>query len=383
MNGRFDFLRLIDLVYEAAADVRNWANAMIAVAAALGAPAMSLTIVDAERKETPFVVAPRTDPAWLRTFLDRWAAANIVRERGLAIPVGVPYRFEDLLARPEFERTAFYNEFWAPQQLSFALFANLAKEQGAVAGIGFYRSLREGPFAPEDERLLAALAPHLERAVALNLRLRRLEIERDGAAEMLDRCAHGALLVDAEARILFANAAAETLLREGKGLRSREGRLAASLPANTAALRRLVAGGDGGIAGGLMALPSRDGGSLTVRVLPLAAETAGLAKSAAAIVFVKDPQAVPPPSRDRLQALFGLTPAQAALAREILEGDGVQAAAERLGISRSTARTHLLEVFQKTGTSRQAELVRVVFERSLPAHLAPVPDQYGERHHRA
>jgi DNA-binding CsgD family transcriptional regulator len=380
MKTKSDFLGLIDLIYEAAADVRNWANAMIAVAAALGAPAMSLTIADAEGKETPFVVAPRTDPEWLRAYFGRWAASNIVRERGLALPVGVPYRFEDLLARPEFERTAFYNEFWAPQQLSFALFANLAKENGAAAGIGFYRSSREGPFAPADERLLAALAPHLQRAVALNRRLRRLEIERDGAAEMLDRCANGALLVDAEARILFANAAAETLLREGRGLRAREGRLAASLPAQTAALRRLIAGGDGGGAGGLLALPCRDDRSLTVRVLSLPAETARLANSAAAIVFVKDPKASAPPSRGRLQALFGLTPAQAALAREILEGDGVQAAAARLGISRSTARTHLLEVFRRTGTSHQAELVRVILQHSLPVRPAPVPDQH--RHHR-
>jgi DNA-binding CsgD family transcriptional regulator len=72
------------------------------------------------------------------------------------------------------------------------------------------------------------------------------------------------------------------------------------------------------------------------------------------------------PSRDEIRLLFGRTPAQAGLAREILQGDGVQAAAERLGISRATARTHLLEVFQKTGTSRQAELVRVILQHSLP-----------------
>jgi DNA-binding CsgD family transcriptional regulator len=55
-----------------------------------------------------------------------------------------------------------------------------------------------------------------------------------------------------------------------------------------------------------------------------------------------------------------MTPAEAGFAIEILSGDGIQAAADRLSISRSTARTHLSRIFDKTGTRRQAELVRVL-----------------------
>jgi DNA-binding CsgD family transcriptional regulator len=61
---------------------------------------------------------------------------------------------------------------------------------------------------------------------------------------------------------------------------------------------------------------------------------------------------------------FGLTPAQAALAHELIAGDGVEAAAGRLGLSRATVRTHLVRLFQKTGTRRQAELVRLMLEWS-------------------
>jgi DNA-binding CsgD family transcriptional regulator len=50
-----------------------------------------------------------------------------------------------------------------------------------------------------------------------------------------------------------------------------------------------------------------------------------------------------------------------------MHGDGIPAAAARLGVARSTARTHLLKLFQMTGTNRQAELVRLLLER-LPAH---------------
>lgn len=111
-----------------------------------------------------------------------------------------------------------------------------------------------------------------------------------------------------------------------------------------------------------VSLPDRDGGSLAVEVLPIRIETAWLPDPPAAMVFIRDPKASRLPSHEQLRLLFGLTPAQAALAGEILEGDGIDAAA-LLGIKRSTARTHRLEVFQKSGTSRQAELVRVILQK--------------------
>ncbi len=373
MIRKFDFLRLIDLIYEAAVDVRAWAAAMIAIAGALGAAEMSLTVIDVtdpDGKRAPFLVAPRTDPEWLRRYDERWSKSNVVRERGLALPVGAVYQFEDLMSRPEFENTAFYNEFFAPQHSDYALFANVAKGSAAVAGIGFYRSRGAGRFERGEERLLSALAPHLQRAVALNLRLSRIEMQREGAAEMLNRCDHGAILVDTKARILFANAAAEILLRGGAGLHVKDGRLSTCSAAETAALRGMIAGGENGIPGGLLTLRREDRSSLTLLVFPLRSETAWLAQRPAAIVFVKDPEASGLPSRDEIRLLFGLTPAQAGLAREILQGDGIQATAERLGISPATARTHLLEVFHKTGTSRQAELVRVLLQQNLPKRTA-------------
>ena len=59
-----------------------------------------------------------------------------------------------------------------------------------------------------------------------------------------------------------------------------------------------------------------------------------------------------------------MTPAEAGFAVEILKGDGIQAAADRLAISLATARTHLSRIFDKTGVRRQAELVRLLISVS-------------------
>jgi DNA-binding CsgD family transcriptional regulator len=46
--------------------------------------------------------------------------------------------------------------------------------------------------------------------------------------------------------------------------------------------------------------------------------------------------------------------------RRLLQGETVVRAAERLGVSHNTVRTHLQRIFQKTGASHQADLVRLI-----------------------
>ncbi|MBV9078260.1 MAG: helix-turn-helix transcriptional regulator, partial [Methylobacteriaceae bacterium] len=66
---------------------------------------------------------------------------------------------------------------------------------------------------------------------------------------------------------------------------------------------------------------------------------------------------------------FSLTGAEAAVALDLLSGEGLKASARRLGISLETARTHLRHIFAKTGARRQAELVRLILSARHPIRL--------------
>ncbi|HWG59212.1 MAG TPA: helix-turn-helix transcriptional regulator, partial [Candidatus Acidoferrales bacterium] len=57
---------------------------------------------------------------------------------------------------------------------------------------------------------------------------------------------------------------------------------------------------------------------------------------------------------------YGLTKHEASLADLLLQGSDLREAAEKLGVSMNTVRTHLRLIFEKTDTHRQAELVRVL-----------------------
>jgi DNA-binding CsgD family transcriptional regulator len=74
---------------------------------------------------------------------------------------------------------------------------------------------------------------------------------------------------------------------------------------------------------------------------------------------------------DRLRCHFGLTPAEARLAVHLVTGKSLRSAAAKLGISYETARSQLKNIFNKTGTGRQAELVVVI--------LTALPDCLNEQ----
>jgi DNA-binding CsgD family transcriptional regulator len=63
---------------------------------------------------------------------------------------------------------------------------------------------------------------------------------------------------------------------------------------------------------------------------------------------------------DVIRQAFGLTPAEAALVAHLERELPLSAAAELMGISVETARSHLKRVFGKTDTNRQSDLLRLI-----------------------
>lgn len=78
------------------------------------------------------------------------------------------------------------------------------------------------------------------------------------------------------------------------------------------------------------------------------------------MLVIIDPTRTPESADDVFRRLFELTKAESAVARLVLNGEGLGPIGEQLMMSRDTVKTHLRAVFLKTGTHRQAELVRLL-----------------------
>jgi DNA-binding CsgD family transcriptional regulator len=78
------------------------------------------------------------------------------------------------------------------------------------------------------------------------------------------------------------------------------------------------------------------------------------------MVVIVDPERRPRPATETLRVLFGLTKTEAAVAQLVMNGEGLGPIGEQLSLSNDTVKTHLRNVFHKTDTHRQAELVRLL-----------------------
>jgi DNA-binding CsgD family transcriptional regulator len=69
---------------------------------------------------------------------------------------------------------------------------------------------------------------------------------------------------------------------------------------------------------------------------------------------------------EALQTLFGLTPAEARVARAVVEGRTVDTMATAFGLSRETVRSQLKAVLAKAGVARQGDLAVLLAGSALP-----------------
>lgn len=99
---------------------------------------------------------------------------------------------------------------------------------------------------------------------------------------------------------------------------------------------------------------------VVAHVLPLAGGEvrSRLEPDAVAAVFV-NPKVDDTASAQAVAATFGLTPAETRVLIRMLTGSTVGEAAADLGVATTTARTHLNNIFAKTGVSRQSKLIRL------------------------
>jgi DNA-binding CsgD family transcriptional regulator len=366
---------LVATIYDAALDATRWPNLMNEIGDAVGGPLVMFGFYDAITGLTE-IHAPRFDPDVVQGCVD-WAPHNPLPGLSASEPPGKVFTCSDFVRLDEFTPTAYYQEWWRPAGLSLEpLTSNLLVDGSAAAIVTTHPGVTRPPFSDSQKRLFAVLAQHLVRAVELQRRLYPLTIASVAAVSGLGGLPQGLLIVDAEARLVFANGAARALLDAGDGLRLEKGAVAAARDAEAGQrLRSLIAscvaepgvasysGGEVALRRGTERLP------LDILVMPIRPETTivhmpwSRTRHPAAVLIVSDPETE---MRERVKSLserFGFTPAETAFALEIIKGDGRQAAADRLGITVGTARSHLSKIFDKTGVTRQAELVRLILQK--------------------
>ena len=365
-------LRLVDAIYDAALHPVAWPRVLELLCEQVDGHSACLLYHNADVPRGTVMASVRMDPSGAAEYdryygaLDPWARALASRGQ---LKTGLVCTGESLIPSTALRRTEFYNDYGRRYGVVRNAFA-LQFDQHAPTGfvITVLRPDRAAPFDRAATDLLTDLVPHLQRAIAIHEMLPEGRVRDSAAFETLDLLDTAIVALDGRGGVVFANRAARALVDAGDGLSIAKRTLVATSRHTAPTLAAAIANALGsnrqtGAPEGATLTIERPSGRrpLTATVAPLPARFHAAPRPfAAAVVVIADPERRPQTPAAVLQRLYRLTPAEAALASALADGQSLSEAAARLEIKASTARTHLKRILQKTDTSRQAQLVRLL-----------------------
>lgn len=190
----------------------------------------------------------------------------------------------------------------------------------------------------------------------------------------LDSLPYGVFVVSPESRVLFVNVFATELVNDGAGLSIGHDRLLrAWRSVDTRALQDAVVAviAPGAPAHEQAMFVERDSGERPLScVVQRFSDADG--EDGRAAIFVTDPERTPAVSPDVLAGLFDLTASESRLLSCLVASGRLEQAAEDANLTLSTARTYLKQIFAKTGTGRQGELIQLVLLSPAVIKARPV-----------
>lgn len=292
---------LIDQIYSTVADPNRWAEVMVSIADYLGAVGGLVDYIGPDGRS--FIVLGRLSEERAKVYKEHYVS-NAWSLAMRDVPDGRAVIVNDLLDPRALFKSGFYADVLAPQRIenAFGTRHNALSRDGGFGGFNFCLSSRgaeqAGHFLPRLQRL----TPHLGRALEATMEMGRIAGGAQNMAAIVRLMPNPALLLDRRGRVVYANAAAESLLNASDAISlDRDGRiqLAAMATTESSALARALSRALDVAAGENTTLTepvriTRSSGASPLLVVPVplpppAFELWALSSSARLLVLIADP----------------------------------------------------------------------------------------------
>lgn len=374
MRQHIVLMQLIGSIYDCAIGAKRWPDTLEQITKYVGGEAASLSLQEPVQRDVRLISQWGFTPEAERLIMGA-APLNPLMSSGWYAEIDRPFTGEAVLGKKNYLRTRFYNEAVAPSGFYDAAVTILARNAHRFGAVSIASAV------PIEKLMLyrvAQVAPHLRRAVDISDMLDSRSLQRDALSAALDLLTLGLVLVDAKARICYANAVACELLADGKSVRRDGDNLSCCDPKTARELLKAIEVATKNQVANLpssgIALPivASEGIDLAAWILPLdggvRAEMA-VTYSAKAAVFLRQLGRVSPFPGELFVRRYSISPAECRVLMMLTQGMTLKETARTLGISDTTAKSHLRRLFEKTQTSRQAELMKLTMSALAPASI--------------
>jgi DNA-binding CsgD family transcriptional regulator len=355
-------------VYDAALDSAQWPIVLQDVCRSIEATSALFFTQDLRTGETELISSFRFTQAELARYGEYYHRHDLWAEAVKAFPLGLAHRCSDLVPDRVFEQSEIWNDYGSHMRpgVFFCIGASVAVDRTHAGIVGFHRPRDARNFLKDDCSRVGHMLPHLQRALQVRASVAHAVNAERLAHAVLESLETAVVTVRENGSVAYANGAAIAIdsRNDGFSLGSQMSCVSGLRARETAELRMAIAkaarttAGKVLESGGIVLLPRAHGERpYVVIVSPLSIK---VVREPLALLVVIDPERRPSPPSSLLIRVFGLTAAEARLAIAMCRGLTLTEAAWEFCLSRHTVRTQLRRVFAKTGTTRQAALIRLL-----------------------
>lgn len=283
-----------------------------------------------------------------------------------------------ILGEEEMNNNPFYSEFLEPIGLRYCLGTLLENTEERFVAISVHRTKQQGHVQKREMTLMQRLYPHFKKGHDVAKRLQAAGQSQDALENALNWVANGVALLRADGHIVYANDTMLSFAHRRDGFRIVNSSIEF---VETEARRRFASAlGAVGQLGNVTsdALPTdftvARSGEMPAYIVSIRPLIGGQLRmdsheQAAVMVFVRDPLQRNAGTIKMLQDLFGLTNAEAHLARALCTGLTTNAYANQRRVSLNTVYSHLKRIREKTGCNGVPDLIRKFGELNVPLRL--------------
>lgn len=370
-DGDLDsFSELLESVYESAMDPGHWRIFLEGLARTLNAKSGMFRVINergpAIRSNLHYNLDPDLQQAHGEYFVHKDVYLHFLRDK----PAGFIVPGEAFVDHRQLRRTEFFADYMAPQDTHHVCGGLAMRDHEFTIKFGLQRDRVAGPFSERDAAYIRRFVPHIQRAARMGHLLDWADQQQATTEGALESLGVGVVLLDEQQQVLHANRKAESVFACRCGLTQSDGRLAPVQAEDRARLRDLLAVVHARAGAGCPPVPEAmllTPGDRQPRVLVVATPVPphrsvfhGPWPRATAAVFISNLNDAGVLNHEVLVMLYGLTTSEAHLACALSRGHDLAALSLDWGVSRETLRTHLKRALHKTGTHRQADLVRLL-----------------------
>lgn len=187
------------------------------------------------------------------------------------------------------------------------------------------------------------------------------------------------LVLGTDEKLLFANRKAQDLLDRADGIRRNGVSISATSLADALRLQVAIAheAGQDRASSPILTLARAHSARPLIVAVSSCRDEGGIAGDAPlTVLHVLDPEVETRSLIEPICDLYHLSRMERALAVELVDGSSLSEAATRLKLKTQTARSYLKQIFIKTATNRQADLVRLLLVSAIrlaAPRLTPLP----------